>query len=574
MSSSHSKKFSKDTLEQIKGRISLRDVISKHVTGMTRKGNDWWACCPFHHEKTPSFHIHEARGYYHCFGCGAHGNVFDFVNEMRGGSFADTVVYLAELTGVRLEEVVVDPQAEQKKLTGLSVLEKSATFFTKSLKGAGLNYMKARGLSLDIVEEFRLGYAPEGWAELTNTLSAQGAKMPMLIETGMSIKGNKGTYDRFRNRVMFPIQNLEGKVIGFGGRVLDGGEPKYLNSPETPFFNKRYTLYNLNRAREAIRKEKQALVVEGYMDVIGLWQQGIKTAVAPLGTAITEDQVKLLWRFYDAPTVCLDGDLAGRGAAVRVAKRVLSVLEPGRTLKFVWMPEGEDPDSYVKKYGKEAFLEILQNPVSLEDVLWQSLVQGRTLQKGEDRAAIEQDIVDMASTITHELIKKHFVSALKGRIWQKKSGKKEDISQKVLKRRMHTEEQARILLSILFKKPELFERVSEKLSDVTVENQQLNGFLHILFQLFASTGLERESLDDYLVGIGMMDDVKKMLASPLVSRTPEVDLEALWESVYKDLSATGLKEKRLATAQVTESLFSENGEDAWEKLKALHQKRQ
>lgn len=567
------KRFSSETLEQIKQRVSLKDVISRHVTGLTRKGKDWWACCPFHHEKTPSFHIHEARGYYHCFGCGAHGNVFDFVQEMRGGSFSDAVIYLADLTGVQLEEVRLDPKVEAFKNDGYKALDSAAKFYRSNLKNDALDYFVERGLSENIIKEFGLGYAPDAWRSLGDHLSQQGVSKRMLLETGLSVDGEKGLYDRFRHRVMFPIQNLEGKVVGFGGRVLDGGEPKYLNSSETKFFNKRYTLYNLNRARESIRRESRALIVEGYMDVIGLYAHGVKSAIAPLGTAITEDQIKLLWRFHDAPTVCLDGDRAGRGAAVRVAKRVLTVLAPNKTLKFAWMPEGEDPDSYIAKQGKDAFDKLVSKTASLEDVLWFDLTEGRSLKSGEDRAAIEKSIEELAATMPDESLKRHLTRALKERIWQKEKKKNEQSEKVTLKRRGADDEQARILLSILFKKTELLEKFSEKLSEVSIVNQRLRVFNDTLFKVFSAGRVETSVLHAYLADIGLLEEMKKVLASDIVDRIDESHLESLWLDVYGDLTQGNIKQERLTRKQATEDLFSANADDAWQKLKELHAQR-
>ena len=567
------RRFSPETLEQIKQRISLKDVISKHATGMVKKGRDWWACCPFHHENTPSFHIHESRGYYHCFGCGAHGNVFDFVSEMRGGNFGETVVYLAEMCGVQLEEERVDPKVEQFKANGYSALAAAKSFFKSELKGAPRDYFYARGLTDALIEEFGLGYAPDEWASLGNHLTQKGVSAKMLLEAGLSVEGKKGNYDRFRNRVMFPIENLQDKVVGFGGRVLGEGEPKYLNSAETKFFNKRFTLYNLNRAREAIRRQEKAVIVEGYMDVIGLWRQGVEYAVAPLGTAITEDQIKLLWRFHSAPIVCLDGDTAGRGAAVRVAKRVLSIIEPGKTLTFAWMPEGEDPDSFVKTHGKQAFEHQISQTASLEDVLWMDITEGLSLKNGEDRAAIEKAVTDLGEQIADATVKRHMLQALKNRLWQKNEKKMEQKEHVNLKRRGQDEEQARILLSILFRKPQLLERFSEKLSDVRIENQQLNGFRKTLFQLFAEGGVETNKLRTHLGNTGLLEETQKGLNSALVERTPEEDLSSLWLEVYDRLEADDLKSTRKARQQATKDLFSADADDAWQKLKNLHAER-
>ena len=573
-------RFSPEVLEQIRQRVSLYDVVSKHAQGMKKKGRDWWACCPFHHEKTPSFHIHENKGYYHCFGCGAHGNVFDFVKEVRGGTFVDAVVYLGEMAGVDVKFEAYDEKEQKLRQDGYDVLEKTAAFYQSNLKNAAENYFEKRGLSPQTIQDFRLGLAVDEWSALTDHLMQAGFSKDILVKANVASisEKKKSLFDRFRNRAMFPIESVDGKVVAFGGRVLnDDDDPKYLNSSETKFFNKRYMLYNLNRAREFIRKENQALVVEGYMDVIGLWQQGIKTAVAPMGTAITEDQVRLLWRFYESPIVCLDGDRAGRGAAVRIAKRILSVLEPGKTLQFVWMPDGEDPDSFVQNHGKEKFEALLSKPSTLEEVLWQDMTQGRDVTSGDGRAAIENEIDELMNQASHETIRRHYSRALKDRLWQKghqapqvarvvKAGQQKNI--------LPEDKQAHILLSILFRKVELFETFYEKVSHVQVQDPDLESFKKVLFKLFLSGGLEKDSLESYFASTGMLNKMKELLSSELVARTEDDELEALWLKVYEDLErANALKKAKHEKVDVGDVFDADTASTAWEQIKAARKHR-
>lgn len=568
-------RFSPEVLEQIRQRVSLADVISKHATGMKKKGHDWWACCPFHNEATPSFHIHESKGYYHCFGCGAHGNVFDFVKEMRGGSFVEAVTYLGELSGVEVKLETVDPKEQKRRDDGHAALEKAAKFFERNLVTDDVSYFKNRGLSDEVIKTFRLGYAQKGWSSLTDHLTQQSFNTSVLEEAGLSSKSakSKGHYDRFRNRVMFPIESTDGKVVGFGGRVLSkNDDPKYLNSAETKFFNKRFMLYNLNRARDFIRKEKQALVVEGYMDVIGLWAHGVKTAVAPMGTAITEEQMRLLWRFHEAPIICLDGDNAGRGAAIRIAKRILSALEPGRTLQFAWMPDGEDPDSFITKNGKEAFDALIKQTVTLESVLWQDLSEGRDVSSGDGRAAIESDIDGLMKQVTNDIVKKHYTKALKDRLWTGER-KKPQIVRSSQKNLLLQDKQAHILLSILFRKPCLFEKVYEKISNAVIENQELEAFRKNLFKLFLSGGLEKELLDTTLANTGTLSDVENLLDSELVARTDNENLEALWFEVYEDLERSNTLKMQKHENVSADVFDTEKGADAWERMKNAHGKR-
>lgn len=574
-------RFSPEVLEQIRQRISLYDVVSKHAQGMKKKGRDWWACCPFHHEKTPSFHIHENKGYYHCFGCGAHGNVFDFIKEVRGGSFVDAVVYLGEMAGVDVQFEAYDKEEQKRRQDGFEVLEKTASFYEKNLQNADLNYFEKRGLSVQTIEDFRLGLALDEWSSLTDHLMQQGYKQDILLESNVASKSEKkkSLFDRFRGRVMFPIESVDGKVVAFGGRVLNKDEePKYLNSSESKFFNKRYMLYNLNRAREFIRKENQALVVEGYMDVIGLWNSGVKTAVAPMGTAITEDQVRLLWRFYESPIICLDGDRAGRGAAVRIAKRILSVLEPGKTLQFVWMPDGEDPDSYVQTQGKEAFNALLAKPSTLEEVLWQDMIEGKDIDSGDGRAAIESEIDELMSQTNNDTIRKHYTRSLKDRLWRRGRNAETDVVRlqggEKTKNIFVEDKQAHILLSILFRKVELFEKVYEKISTIEVKNPDLNAFKKVLFKLFLGQGLEKDSLESHLASTGMLNRMKELLSSELVARTKTDELEELWFKVYEDLERAGdLKKAKHEKVQVGEVFNAETASAAWEKMKAAQKNR-
>ena len=568
------KRFTPEVLDQIRERVSLTEVIrASNVTGWKRKGNEWWACCPFHHEKSPSFHIREDQGYYHCFGCGAHGTAFDFVKEMRGGSFVEGVEYLASLAGVVLEEEEIDPKAAKKRTDGLSALAQAAAFYQQNLQGESKRYVVGRGLDDETITTFSIGFAPDSWDGVSSYLAKQGMTPKTLEETGLtsSSQNGKKVFDRFRNRIMFPIENMKNEVIGFGGRIFGEGDPKYLNSPETSYFNKRYQLYNLNRAKEYIYKQKQALIVEGYMDVIGLWQQGVRTAVAPMGTAITEDQVKVLWRYQTSPIVCMDGDDAGRMAAVRIAKRILAVLEPGKTLRFAWMPQGEDPDSFVSKEGKEAFDKLLSETSSIEDVIWQDVIAGRDLKAADDRAEVETNIKQLMMTVQNDTMQKNYRQTLLDRMWQ--HGRNKKTAQKIKKTQVPTGEQARKLLSILYRKPELMDVCSEKLSNVCFEKQAFNDLKDILFRLFMEGGVEKEKLDTYLETTGMQATLEKALQSDLIDRAKDSDLERLWLEIYDALGTGTEQQVGRSNREVMTNLTRDFTEESWKELKRLRKKR-
>ena len=391
-------------LDELRARTVLSAVIAPSVK-LIRAGREWKACCPFHNEKTPSFTVNDDKGFYHCFGCGAHGDAIRFLTDHRGMPFMDAVKELAGKAG--LEVPAPDPKARERAERTASLTDVMAevqTWFADQLKGAeggvARDYLQRRGLTAQTIARFGLGFAPDGRARLKQSLAQLGEDR--LVETGMLIKPDDGaTYDRFRGRLMFPIRDPRGRVIAFGGRILGEGEPKYLNSPDTDLFDKGRTLYNLDRAGPASRTARRLIVVEGYMDVIALDQAGIAEAVAPNGTALTEAQIERLWRLEPAPILCFDGDSAGRKAAVRAALRALPLLGPDRTLRFVELPAGQDPDDVVRSGGKEAFEALLAQAEPLVDRLWRHEHQAEPLATPEAWAGLKQRLVAHASAIGH-----------------------------------------------------------------------------------------------------------------------------------------------------------------------------
>ncbi len=425
-----------DVIEQIKQRVSLVDVVRAKAPSMKRKGRDWWACCPFHQEKTPSFSVNEEKGFYHCFGCGLHGDIFSFVQEQEGLNFPETLKKLADMAGVQLPEEPMQQQRQDEKAKFYAAMAAAQGMFQGQYKhSSAAAYVEKRGLSPEAIAHFGLGYALDSWENLNTNLQGQGFKPDTLREVGLTKPGKqgRGDYDAFRNRLMFPIYDMQDRVVAFGGRVLSkDDEPKYLNSPESPVFYKGRQLYNLNGARTAIRETGEALVVEGYTDVIALWEHGYKHAVAPLGTAITPEQVETLWKHCQLPTICLDGDKAGQRAAARVAERVLPILKPGYSLKFVWMPQGSDPDTLLRSKGAGGLEKVLSGAQSLEDVLWQGAQQAGEMNTGVGRAAVEQAIQDIVKQIKHADVAKHVRQVLKDQLWRatRQNGKKQRFSNK------------------------------------------------------------------------------------------------------------------------------------------------
>ena len=397
-------------LDELRARITLSSVISR-TTKLQKAGHEFKACCPFHNEKSPSFTVSDQKGFYHCFGCGAHGDVIRWMTDQRGLSFMDAVKELASEAG--MEVPAPDPRAAQRaeKQAGLhDVMQAAQDWYVERLQspeGAeAQSYLKSRGFDAHTMARFGFGYAPEDRQALKGALGQFDE--PMLVEAGLRIVvEDKQPYDRFRGRLMLPIQDARGRVIGFGGRILekDARGPKYLNSPDTPLFDKGRTLYNLHRAGPASRQTDRIVVVEGYMDVIALAAAGFEDAVAPLGTALTEQQIELLWRLVPVPTLCFDGDAAGQRAAMRAVTRALPMLKPGHSLRIVRLPSGLDPDDLIKQQGAGAMEELLSQPMTLADTLWEHERDSAPLQTPEDKAGLRARLIGHVETINDGDIK-------------------------------------------------------------------------------------------------------------------------------------------------------------------------
>jgi DNA primase len=393
-------------LDELRARTTLSAIIAPSVK-LIRAGREWKACCPFHNEKTPSFTVNDDKGFYHCFGCGAHGDAIRFLTDNRGLPFMDAVKELAAKAG--MEVPAPDPKAQEQadRTSSLTdVMAEVARWYSEQLNGlAGAEareYLGSRGIDAATAQRFGLGLAPDKRTALKRALGQLGEDK--LIETGMLIQPEEGgndSYDRFRGRLMIPIRDPRGRVIGFGGRILGAGEPKYLNSPQTILFDKGRTLYNLDRAGPASRTAKRLIVVEGYMDVIALDRAGIAEVVAPNGTALTEAQLERLWRLDPSPILCFDGDSAGKKAASRAATRALPLLRPDRTLRFVELPAGQDPDDVVRSGGREAFEALLAAPEPLDARLWRHELHAEPLSTPEAWAGLKQRLVAHASAIGH-----------------------------------------------------------------------------------------------------------------------------------------------------------------------------
>ncbi|HET6537861.1 MAG TPA: DNA primase [Sphingopyxis sp.] len=406
-------------LDELRSRITLSSLIGRTVK-ITRAGREYKACCPFHNEKSPSFTINDEKGFYHCFGCSAHGDAIRWMTEHRGLGFMDAVKELAAEAG--MDVPAPDPRAAQKAEAQASlrdVVQAASDWFTHQLNiGSGTkarDYLDRRGISEATRRAFGFGLAPDSRSALKEALHKFPASM--LIEAGMLIAvDDKDPYDRFRGRLMIPIRDARGRVIAFGGRILGDGEPKYLNSPDTPLFDKGRTLYNLDKASPASRRTHRVIVVEGYMDVIALAEAGIADAVAPLGTALTEQQITMLWRMVPVPVLCFDGDAAGQKAAMRAATRALPLLQPGHSLAFATLPPGQDPDDLVRAKGPEGLNKLLAEAVPLVEKLWAFEVEATPLATPEERAALKARLLAHADAIQDGDVRHHYREAFRQRI--------------------------------------------------------------------------------------------------------------------------------------------------------------
>ena len=409
-------------LDELRARTLLSALVGK-TTKLTKAGREWKGCCPFHKEKTPSFYVNDDKGFYHCFGCSAHGDAIRWLTDQRALPFIDAVKELAGAAGMEMPAPDKGSAARAEQAKGLhEALATAQQWFASQLgaiEGAEARaLLERRGVTAATARDFGLGYAPDARGRLRQALKDFGDAT--LIEAGLLIAvDDKEPYDRFRGRLMIPIRDPRGRVIAFGGRIIGardaGGAPKYLNSPDTPLFDKGRTLYHLDKAAAAARKAGRLIVVEGYMDVIALAQAGIAEAVAPLGTALTEAQLERLWRLVDVPLLCFDGDGAGQRAAARAGLRALPMLAPGRSLGFVTLPEGQDPDDLIRARGAPAIESLLAEPQPLVDRLWLHERDVQPLKTPEARAGLRRRLNDLARTIADPGVAREYAEEFRRR---------------------------------------------------------------------------------------------------------------------------------------------------------------
>jgi len=567
-------------LDTLRSRLSLAEIIGAKVK-LVRKGREFTGLCPFHHEKTPSFTVNEEKEFYHCFGCGAHGDGIRFLMEAQNYTFMEAVKELANRVGLPLPQDMASSEAEpQEDLAPLkAVLLEASLWFQKNLfhaKGTtALHYTERRRLTRDTLKKFTLGYAPEGRHTLETYLKDKGFSTDVLIKAGLSVQGEPGSapYDKFRQRLMFPIHDARGNIVGFGGRLLEAGEPKYLNSPETPLFSKGKLLYGYNHAKEKASTDP-LLIVEGYMDVISLQQAGFKGAVAPLGTALTEDQILLAWRLSPEPILCFDGDGAGLKAAARAAERVLPLLKPGYSLRFVFLPQGEDPDSLVQK--DSLFKTLLETPHSLLDALWIFLTNGKSFKTPEQKAALQNQCALWEKAIPHSDVRKNYHYAFNDLFYKNIVGKKEKTTPVSSLKRGNLNFlliHERLLLAILINHPTLINETSDDLAALEFKDGRLHEVKEAILQFYADDILDETPLNDYLLRKGFEDEIDILLSPHLLihgafakSSASLEEARQGWKEIFNRIQST-LGKNDLKLAQ--NNLAEEMSEKAWQRLKML-----
>lgn len=552
-------------LEELRAKVSIVDVVGAKVK-LIRKGREYHACCPFHNEKTPSFTVNEAKGFYHCFGCGAHGDIIKFEMEANNLPFMEAVEKLANKAGLQVpRDSYIRPEEVEKKNSLYDIMDLACKFFEKNLRmpeGArALEYLAKRGFGDDIITKFRLGYSPNNNG-LKTYLSGKGVADKEMNELGLLTipeDKNRRPHDFFRDRVMIPIMDKRGRVIAFGGRIMGDGQPKYLNSPETPIFNKRRILYNLNNARDAGFQEKKLIICEGYMDVIGMDNYGIHHAVAPLGTALTEDQIQEAWRVVNEPTCCFDGDMAGQRAAIRSVDRVLPILKAGYSLKYVFLSGAKDPDEFLKTLGRDAFDAAISETVPLKELLWKKNVDGMETSTPEQKALIEKNIKEEVAKIADETVRNYYAQDMqdkiyneigKGASWRARQQSQQKrnnenyqpayIRRQPYKRRNEPDYHqaalatpkvqldelvARYVVSALVCYPNLIEEYEEKLMNFSINNDELRHLLDNIFEIALEGAVTTfEEMSKALADRGLEKAADKLLEFKMLRQQNPNDL--------------------------------------------------
>ncbi|GGO63930.1 DNA primase [Bowmanella pacifica] len=542
----------RDFIDDLLARTDIVELVDSRVR-LKKAGRNYQACCPFHNEKSPSFTVSQDKQFYHCFGCGAHGNAISFLMEYDRLEFPDAIEELARYQGVEVpREQGKSPQQSKEKRqqqeNDYELMEKVARFFVHQLKHhdkapEAIEYLKSRGLSGDIVKQFNIGYAPADWDAALKTFGRTPALQQQLLDLKVITENDQGRrFDFFRDRIMFPIRDRRGRVIGFGGRVMGDGSPKYLNSPETRIFHKGHELYGFYQARQANRKLERLMIVEGYMDVVALGQFGIDYAVASLGTATTPEHIQLLFRAAPQLVCCYDGDRAGRDAAWRALENALPHLKDGVEMQFLFLPDGEDPDTLVRKLGKQAFEQQLESAVPLSKFFFDSLMSRHHTKSNEGKAALKAEAMPLLASIPECTQKKMLEEQLNEYTLEDKNlrlkreieeayqrHKPKNVDHQLLSK--HSWTPIRLLLRLLLEQPSLAAAHSE-ISPAALGNVPISG-LDILQQVhahcLANPNYKTPHILERFRGHKIQDNLSKLMTMDL-----PVDEENPIDSLYRD----------------------------------------
>ena len=516
-------------IEDLRQRVPLSEIIGRRVK-LVRKGRRFSGLCPFHSEKTPSFSVVDDDGFYHCFGCGAHGDAISFLREMDGLDFMEAVERLSDMAGLAMPKSIhIDPAVTRQRKAALDILEITTKFFESTLcADEGRNatgYFKKRGLDLATIKNFRLGYAPK--SGLRSALAGKGFSDKEMLLAGVVGKSDRDgrLYDYFRDRVMFPIENRQGKVIAFGARALGDVQPKYLNSGDSPTFSKKAVLYGWLQARQAVRRKLPLVVVEGYMDVIAVHRSGGAAALAPLGTSLTPEQIALLWKLHDEPILCFDGDVAGQRAQFRALERILPLLEPGRSVRLAMLPAGKDPDDVLGESGPEGFRKILGSAQALVDVMWSTTAAQFDTKQPEARAQLWQSLRSLVRSIGNNQVRGAYGDEIENRIAAMRSQTRGQdnkfVARRVIRPATGLMHRHRAIIALILAHPALVSANFEALSILEIADQKLDHVKKaVIDAVIRQPDLDVAELNYHLKSLGVGSVIEDLTGDEMKSRLP------------------------------------------------------
>ncbi|MDR0296498.1 MAG: DNA primase [Rickettsia sp.] len=549
--------------ELLRTRINLSDIVRQKVV-LTKKSGNYLGLCPFHVEKSPSFTVNDAKRFYYCFGCTVHGDVIKFVASLSGLSYKEAAIKLANDYGIELPKLTVEQQRLHEESDELlDILEMAERFFTSQLSQEVCSYLYDRGISKEAIKEFSIGFAPPA-KELQKFFEKKSISLKKLQKAGLVGKRNDGTiYEIFYNRIIFPIRNIYNKVIGFGGRVLGDGLPKYLNSPETILFQKNETLYGENNAVSVAYKKNHSILVEGYLDVIALHQAGFKETVASLGTAVTENHLQKLWRAGDEIVLCLDGDMAGIKATQRVINLVLPLINGNKKISFVMLPGGNDPNDIINKEGAKGFVQIFDKRINLSEMIWRSEYEGKTFVTPEDKAILEKNLEDYCKQIKDRTLSHNYYRYFKDQIWQNlikrqsKGGAKN--SNVIFSTPDYSEIEMleQVFCMMLVKFPEIVKKqeIKDFLLTLHFQNGMLEDFRDWYFaEIISNDIFDQENIIDLVERSGFYETFS-VLSKPnnlfldISFNKNDIDSDLLWQWLHKKHHLILLKQEYISIIQ-------------------------